>query len=380
MKMIKILTRRFVANLTPVIAFCLAILCGVLLLLALGVDPVAAFHAMMRGAFGNIRSFGNTIVKATPILFVGLGICIAFRAGVLNIGGEGQMIMGGLAAVALGLSLPDWQPLPLITVCCVAGTLAGALWGAVAGVLKAYLRVNEVLSTIMLNYIAVYVMNFLLNGPLMDPEEAAAGTFIPQCARLPDAADLPRFMPTRAHWGVVIAIVLAVLVYFFLWRTTVGFRLRLAGKSQRAALNAGINVHGYVVLALLLGGAFAGLGGAVEVLGVRHNMFSDSSMSGFTTSAGFNGIVAALFGQLHPLGTIPAAGLLGALLAGANKMQRALQIPSALVQALNGMIVLFVVGSDVIRRRMLRKAELGGQAEDEPEPPEHLGKEADHAA
>jgi simple sugar transport system permease protein len=173
---------------------------------------------------------------------------------------------------------------------------------------------------------------------------------------------LPRLVPTRLHFGAVIAIILAIAVYILLWRTTIGFRIRTVGKNLRAALAAGVRTKRYMVLSLILAGAFAGLGGAVEVLGLHHRMFTDGSAFGFTGSAGFNGIVAALFGQLHPIGTIPASFLLGALLTGANKMQRIMQVPSALIGALNGLIVLLVVGSEIFRRQQIKHAKASSQA------------------
>ncbi len=230
--------------------------------------------------------------------------------------------------------------------------------GAIPGFLKAYLNVNEILTTIMMNQIAVLGMNYLLSGPMMDPLQIQAGSFIPQTARFPIAADLPRLVPTRLHAGVLLAVITAFLVWALLWRTTIGFRIRAVGLSPQAARRAGIRVERYAVLALLLSGALAGLGGASQVLGVSHRMFTDGSATGFTGSAGFNGIVAALFGQLHPLGTIPASLIFGALLVGANKMQRVVQVPSALITALNGLVVIFVVGSDIWRRRLSRQREI----------------------
>jgi simple sugar transport system permease protein len=345
------------ANLTPVAAVLLALLIGGVMLALLGSNPWAAYKALFVGAFGSTNALADTIVKATPLLFVGLGICISYRGGVLNIGGEGQFVVGAISATAVALSFPHWPGWLLILVSLLSGTVAGAVWGGIAGFLKAYFNVNEILSTIMLNYIAVFGMNYLLRGPMMDPLQIKLGSFIPQTARLPRVADLPRLIPTRLHLGAVIAVLFAILVYIFLWRTTIGFRIRIVGKNLRAAVGAGTNVKRYMVLSLLLAGALAGLGGAVEVLGLHHRMFTDGTASGFTGSAGFNGIVAALFGQLHPIGTIPASFLLGALLTGANKMQRVVQVPSALMGALNGLIVLFVVGSEILRRYQTKRVD-----------------------
>ena len=345
------------ANLTPIAAVLVALLVGAIAMLFLGTNPLIAYQALFVGAFGSFNAIADTIVKATPLAFVGIGICIAFRGGVLNIGGEGQLVVGALGATAVGLALAHWPGWLLMTLCLLAGTLAGAIWGAIAGALKAYFRVNEILATIMLNYIAVNLMNFLLRGPMMDPLQVKLGSFIPQTARLPRSIDLPRLIPTRLHLGALIAVVLAVLVYILLWRTTIGFRIRTVGKSARAALGAGIPVKRYAILSLCLAGALAGLGGAVEVLGVHHRMFTDGSAFGFTGSAGFNGIVAALFSQLHPIAAIPSSFFLGALLTGANKMQRVVQVPSALIGALNGLIVLLVVASEILRRRRIKRVD-----------------------
>jgi ABC-type uncharacterized transport system permease subunit len=349
--------QRFVPLLAPVLAAALALLVGAVMLLALGTNPLEAYAAMLAGAFGSANAAADTLVKATPLLFVGLGICIAFRGGVLNIGGEGQLVAGALAATIVALSFPTLPSWAIIPACLAVGLLAGAIWGGIPGVLKAYLNVNEILSTIMMNMIAVQGMNFLLRGPLMDPVQVEVGSFIPQTARLARAGDLPRLVPTRLHLGTGLAVLLALVVYAFLWRTIIGYRIRAAGLNPNAARVAGISVKRYMVLSLLLAGALAGLGGAVQVLGLHHRMFTDGSATGFTGSAGFNGIVAALFGRLHPLATVPASILFGALLVGANQMQRVMQVPSAFVTALNGFVVVFVVGSEILGRRRVQRVE-----------------------
>lgn len=359
---------RLFDSLLPVFATLAALLIGAVMLLFLGVNPIEAYAALWDGAFGSSNAFAETLVKATPLLLVALGICISFRGNVINIGGEGQMIVGAILATWVGLTfteLPGWIIIPGAM---LAGFLGGAIWGGIPGFLKAYFSVNEILSTVMMNAIAVQLMNYLLRGPMIDPSQAELASKIPQTARLIEDFRLFRFVPTRLHMGALIAVVLAILVYILLWRTTLGYRIRAVGHNPHAARYAGINVKRYVVLSLLLSGAFSGLAGAVQVYGVNYRMITDGSASGFTGSAGFNGIVAALFGQLHPILSIPASILFGALLVGANKMQRMVQVPSALVIALNGLVVVFVVSSEILRRRRQRQRMAVANQDDEPPP------------
>jgi len=221
--------------------------------------------------------------------------------------------------------------------------------------LKAYFSVNEILSTVMMNAIAVQIMNYLLRGPMIDPSQAELASKIPQTAALEAAFRLPRLVPTRLHLGALLAVILAILVYILLWRTTLGYRIRAVGENPDASRYGGIRVRRNIVIALLLSGAFAGLAGTIQVYGLNYRMITDGSATGFTASAGFNGIVAALFGQLHPLGTIPASFFFGALLVGANKLQRVMQVPSAFILALNGLVVIFVVSSELWRKRRQHK-------------------------
>ncbi len=365
--------------LLPVLATLAALGVGAVMLLVLKVNPVEAYAALWDGAFGSTNALAETLVKATPLLLVGIGICISFRGDVINIGGEGQMIVGAVLATWVGLTftgLPGWLT---ITLSMLAGFLGGAVWGGIPGVLKAYFSVNEILSTVMMNAIAVQLMNFLLRGPMIDPAQAELASQIPQTARLEEIFRLPRLVPTRLHLGALIAVVLAILVYILLWRTTLGYRIRAVGQNPHASRYAGIKVQRYMVLALLLSGAFAGLAGATQVFGVNYRMITDGSSSGFTGSAGFNGIVAALFGGLHPILTIPASILFGALLVGANKMQRVVQVPSALITALNGLVVVFVVSSEIIRKRRQRTREAVAKRENDSPPPPSNDKQLNQA-
>ena len=365
---------RLVDALMPIFATMAALAVGAVMLFFLKVNPLEAYQALWDGAFGSSNAFAETLVKATPLLLVGLGICISFRGDVINIGGEGQMIVGAILATWVGLTftgLPGWL---VITLAMLGGFLGGGIWGGIPGFLKAYFNVNEILSTVMMNAIAVQLMNFLLRGPMIDPSQAELASKIPQTARLLEIFRLPRLVPTRLHLGALIAVILAILVYVLLWRTTVGYRIRAVGQNPHASRYAGIKVQRYIVLALLLSGAFSGLAGATQVYGVNYRMITDGSSSGFTGSAGFNGIVAALFGQLHPIWSIPASILFGALLVGANSMQRVVQVPSAFVIALNGLVVVFVVSSEVWRRRRQRRRLAAVREREDESPPPNPGE------
>ncbi len=337
--------------LMPVAGVVAALCVGAVMLLALKVNPLTAYAALLNGALGNKFGLTQTLVKATPLLLVGAGICIAFRANVINIGGEGQIIVGALMGTWVPLTFASWPGWALVPATCVMGFLAGALWGFIPGILKARLRVNEILSTIMMNAIALQLMNLLLQGALMDPEGIARGTYLAQSAQLPKQAWLARLAPpTLLHAGAIVALVLAVLAYLLLWKTTIGYRIRAVGLNPSASRYSGIKVSFYQALSLTLAGGFSGLAGSIEVIGLQHRL-----MEGLTSGYGFTGIVAALLGGLHPLGLIPASVVFGGLLVGADKMQRAVQVPSSLVTAILGIVVLFVSGAALWSRRWAAK-------------------------
>ncbi|MBI4260514.1 MAG: ABC transporter permease [Actinobacteria bacterium] len=346
------------SSLAPLIAVVGALLVGAVLLLAFGADPVEGYRALFVSAFGSEQALASTAIKAVPLVLVGVGITIAFRANVINIGGEGQLVAGGLLATVMALALPDLPAPVLLPLVLLAGAVGGAIWGGIPGALKAYLGVNEILSTIMLNIVAVQVMNFLLRGPLLDTSQISGLSRVPQTERLSPNADLPILIEgTRLHAGIIVALLAAVVVWVLLWRTTAGFRLRAVGLSPDAAAYAGMPVKRTVMLALALAGALAGLGGAVLVFGsVSHRMVTDGTTTGFTGAAGFNGIVAALFGGLHPLWTVLSSFVFGGLLVGGIAVQRVVQVPSSLIVALNGLVVVFVVSSELLRRRMRARA------------------------
>jgi len=260
-------------------ALVIALLLGALMMLALGANPITGYRALLEGAFGGSYALSSTAIQAVPLLLVGVGICIAFRANVFNIGGEGQIAMGGLLSAATALALPDLPGFILMPLVLLAGALGGAIWGAIPGFFKAQYNVNEILSTIMLNLVAVQVMNYMLAGPMVDQSPSSVGGLIPETKVLPESAQLPILVTgTQLHLGVPIAVLVAIGVYVLLWRTSFGFQIRSVGLSRRASAYAGMPVKRTITLAMTLSGAMCGLAGAILVFGsISHRMVTDGS-------------------------------------------------------------------------------------------------------
>ena len=318
-----------------------AVFIGALVLMAIGVEPIAVYKVILTDPLRDLYGITEILVRSVPLILIALGISVAFRSGILNIGAEGQMQIGIISAAAVAIFLPDLPKPLLLPLVLLTGSIGGALWGGIAGTLKARLGVNEILSTVMLNYIAAQLYGFLLRGPMIDPAELTVGSGTPQSVRLPKAAWLDRLIPgTRLHAGLIIALVMAALVFILLWRTTAGFRLRASGAEPKAARYAGIRVERSLVAAMLISGGFAGLAGAVELTGV-HRRAIEAISSGY----GFSGIVVALFGGLHPAFIVPSAFFFGLLLIGADMTQRAMSVPANMVFVLQGAIILSIVSA-----------------------------------
>lgn len=306
-----------------------------------------ALRALFSGAFGSWYAFGSgTLVRATPLILTGLAVAIAFRAGVFNIGAEGQFIVGAAAGTAAALAFSALPAFLLLPLTLVAGAAAGAAWAWIAAVLRTRFHVLEVISTIMLNFVALYLVSYLVRGPLQEPTH-----IYPQTSPIPAAAHLPRFGPlTRLHLGFAIAIVACVAAWAAIRFTAGGFRLRVVGANPHAARSAGlIDVGRTTTLAFLASGAIAGLAGAIEVGGVTYALYENIS-----PGYGFTAIAVALLARLNAMAVIVTGILFGALEAGATAMQRDAGVPSVVVSIIEAAIILVLVA--VERGRALRRA------------------------
>ena len=341
----------------PVLAVVTALILGGVVIWATGGDVLKAYQGLWEGSLGRPQSISETIVWTTPYIFGGLAVALAFKAGLFNIGVEGQIALGSLASVYVGYAVKD-VPFPFHLILAVAaGTLAGAFWGAIPGFLKARTGAHEVIVTIMLNYIAIQMTSFLVSGPMKDPNPLIANAQTPkilQSARLPAMLPDPAY---RAHWGFVIAILVAVGVWWLLNKSTLGFEIRTVGANPQAARYAGIAVGRTIVIAMTLSGAIAGLGASLEVVGL--NFYHTA---GFSVGYGFDSIAVALLGRSDPFGVIPSAFLFGALRAGSSRMQFLSQIPIDIINVIQALVLIFVAAPALIRWiyhiRVPREAEL----------------------
>ena len=323
--------------LLPLLSILMAFFIGAIIILCIGKNPLEAYAFLFKGAFGSVASFAETLVKVTPLIFSGLAAVFAYRCGMFNLGAEGQMIMGAIAAVWFSVAfsyLPGWLNM---TVSLLLGCIAGALWGIIPGILKAKGGVNEMIVSILLNYVATLFMSFLYSGPLKEAK-------IPQTAAVPDSARLAKFLGnTRAHIGIFLALAAAFLVYYFLFHTYKGYQLRAVGLNPIASRVNGFPINKYILMAFLVSGGIAGFGGAVQLLGSSMRL-----QSGFVEGFGFDGVAIALIGQLHPVGTVLVAYLFAVLRCGTNTMQINTGISTSVVNIIEGIIIIFAVASSAL--------------------------------
>jgi simple sugar transport system permease protein len=324
--------------LAPIAAIASALALSAVLLALLGADPLRALLALAEGALGDRIALSNTLVRAGPLVLIGLAVAVAFRCGLWNIGGEGQLYVGALAATAVATRLD--LPFALLFAL-AAGVAAGACWAGIAAGLRVSRGVSEVLSTLMLNFIAILAVAWAVHGPL---QEVAAG--YPQSDALPDAARLWTWPGlVRVHAGLVFALVLPGLLWLLMFRSAAGLRLRAMGLSPEAARYAGVSPGRETVRVLLLSGGLAGLAGALEICGVTGRLFSNLS-----PGYGFTAIAVALLARLHPIAVLPSALFFAALASGSGAMQRVAGVPSVTVQVIEALVILFSVGFALPRR------------------------------
>lgn len=347
----------------PVLAVLTGLVIGAVVILISGENPLIAYGALFEGSFGNpidffnglgvffssgetktllraIYPFTESLVTATPYIFAGLSVALGFRCGLFNIGAEGQFFIGALSSAFVGYSLSGLPMIIHLPLAILGGALGGAIWGMIPGYLKARFGAHEVVNTIMMNWIAFRLSDWLLNGPMK------AEGFRPVTPTILESAELPRFFPDplRFNLGFFIALLVAYLVYWFLFKTTLGFEIRSVGANPDAAKYAGMNIIKNFVLVMFLAGGLAGMAGASQVLGVDHWVGQ-----GFSAGYGFDAIALALLGKSHPFGVVLAALLFGFLRSGATDMQSMANIPIDIISIIQGMVIVFIAAPDIIR-------------------------------
>ncbi len=315
----------------PVLSILLALLIGAAIMACLGANPLLAMQSLAKGAFGSKTNIGTTLTKATPLIFTGLCACFAYKCGVFNLGGEGQFIVGSIAACYVTLTL-GLSGVPAMILALVAGAAAGGLWGFIPGILKISRGQNEMIISIMFNYIATLLMGVVYTNWLRDGS-------VPQTLAVPKESQLPRVIPgMRMTWGFVIAVVLGIVIYFFLYRTSGGFKLRAVGINPTASRFNGFPVRKFILTSFIVSGAIAGLGGSAELLGTQFRL-----INGFASGYGFDGVAMALIGQLHPIATIFVAIFFAALRAGATTMQASTGVPTSVSDIIQALVIVFTV-------------------------------------
>lgn len=332
--------------LISILAVVISLALGAVLIVAEGHDPLEAYGILFSSVFSNKVNFGEAVIKAVPIAFTGLAVVVAYRCGTFNLGAEGQLLLGAAGCIWFATRFSH-LPTPLLILCCILlGALCGALWGLVPGLLKAWYGINEIITTILMNYVGTFLVSWLVNGPL---QEAAGAN--PQTDAIEKFQRLPILVKsTRIHLGVVFLIILSFLIYYYLFYTAGGFQMRAVGLNREAAECSGISIRTNIIKAMLFSSAVAGIGGAVEILGVQFRL-----IEGFGSGYGFDGVAMALIGQLQPFGVLLTSLLFGILRTGANSMQRLAGIPASVIDVIQALIIFFVVSAGSIQLLRRRK-------------------------
>lgn len=331
--------------LIQVAAILMAFLVGAAVLTVTGYSAVDAYTAMGKGAFGSVYGVGQTLTHATPIVFTSLAFLVAFKAGLFNIGAEGQFLMGAIAAGLVGIYLDGLPWVLHVPLTLLAGMAAGGLWALIPAVLKSRFEAHEVITTMMLSYVAFHFTSYLVNYPFKAPG------WVAQTVKIAASAELPRILaPTQLSAAIFVAVVVTVATQYLLKKTVVGYELRAIGLNPPAAENAGISIERGIIVSMALSGALAGLGGACEIMGI-HRRF----IQGFSPGYGWDGLAVALVGGLNPVGGFFAAILFGALRSGGNIMTRATGVPLDIVIILQALVILFVAAPKFIRSLLGRR-------------------------
>ncbi len=333
----------------PLAAVVLASLIGAIILTAHGANPFEAYAALLKGSFGTIAAMSRTLEKTTPLIFSGLAVAFAFKAGLFNIGAQGQLLFGALTAAIAGFGLNGLPAIIHLPLALLAGAGAGCLYAALQGALRVYTGAHEVITGIMLNYVAINLTDYLTNGPFKDP---TPGNIIARTPLILDSSKLADLggVPT----GFVIALTAALFVWWLIKKTTTGFEIRTVGSNVHAATYAGISVPQTMILTMSLSGLLAGMGGAIETLGVVYRY-----QPGFNVGLGFDGITIALLARTHPVGVIPAALLVGAMKAGSNQMQFSAGVAIGIIDVVLALILFFVAAELVVRWLIRSKQTVG---------------------
>lgn len=334
--------------LVPIASILLAVLAGSIIIWLAGENPFTVYRTMLDGAFGSNYRRSETLVKTIPLLLAALGVSVAFRMQLWNIGAEGQFYFGAIFATWVALfALPDAASWIIIPAMAVAGLIGGAFWGAIPGLLRGYLGVNETITSLMLNYVAILFSSWLVHGPWKNPQ----GFGFPGTATFPAASYLPTWGTTRVHLGLVFGLVAAVVLYFVFQRTRWGYEISVSGHNERVAKYAGMATARNIVIVFIVSGALAGLGGMTEVAGISHSLQRELS-----PGYGYTAIIIAWLGRLNPFGIIVVAILMAALQVGGDQIQLSLGLSAAVAPMLQGIILFFLLGGDLLTRfRIVRR-------------------------
>lgn len=330
------------------VGLALAMLTIAIIFAALGVEPLVAFQRIFRGGFGSVYGLQETITKSIPLILAGVGLTLAFKGRMYNIGAEGQLMIGAIFATGISRLLPEWPGFLLLPAMFLGGFAGGALWAAIPAVLKTRFRVDEVLTSLMLVYVANEAVKFLVYGPWRGSDTRG----FPITDEFPAAAHIPTILGTRIHYPtLIIAILLAILIYLLLTRTKLGYEIRVTGENPDASRYAGMDYQKLALLVMIISGGLAGLAGMGEVAGIHFRLRPPEAIS---PGYGFTAIIVAWLARLNPLAAILTAFLLGGLLVGGDAIQIALNLPAATVQIFNGVILLFVIASELFNQYRLR--------------------------